>query len=78
MATAHYDSILAGGAGLPLKYAVANRLVLSKIHARLGLERYTELSLSLSLSLSHSLSLSFFVSVSISLSLTVKGGLCLP
>jgi len=39
VATAHYDSILAGGAGHPLKYAVANRLVLSKIHARLGLER---------------------------------------
>ena len=64
MATAHYDSILAGGAGHPLKYAVANRLVLSKIHARLGLERYTELSLSLSLSLSFFVCLCLYLCLS--------------
>lgn len=39
VATDHFDSILAGGNGLGIKYSIAEKLVISKIHAKLGLDR---------------------------------------
>jgi len=39
--TTHYDSILAGGKGGGLKYKLAEKLLLNKIHAKLGLDRCT-------------------------------------
>jgi len=39
VATDHHNSILSGGAGLGLKYSLAEKLLLGKIHSRLGLER---------------------------------------
>ena len=39
VSTQHYDSILNGGKGLGLKYSLAHKLVLSKIHQKLGMER---------------------------------------
>eukprot|EP00088_Acartia_fossae_P070043 TRINITY_DN9282_c0_g3_i1.p1 TRINITY_DN9282_c0_g3~~TRINITY_DN9282_c0_g3_i1.p1 ORF type:complete len:722 (-),score=191.14 TRINITY_DN9282_c0_g3_i1:615-2780(-) len=37
--TQHYDSILSGGPGLGVKFTLAEKLLLSKIHAKLGLDR---------------------------------------
>ncbi|XP_023337942.1 long-chain-fatty-acid--CoA ligase ACSBG2 [Eurytemora carolleeae] len=42
VSTQHYDSILNGGKGLGLKYSLAHKLVLSKIHQKLGMERCLE------------------------------------
>jgi len=39
VATNHFDSILAGGNGCGIKYKLVNQLLLSKIHAKLGLDR---------------------------------------
>lgn len=39
VATQHHDSILAGGPGVGYKYAIAHKLLLGKIHSKLGLER---------------------------------------
>ena len=35
----HWDAVLAGGRGLPVRYSLADRLFLSRVRARLGLER---------------------------------------
>jgi len=39
VATQHHDSILAGGPGVGYKYALAEKLLLGKIHDKLGLDR---------------------------------------
>lgn len=38
VATAHHNSILAGGSGMGYKYALVEKLLLGKIHAKLGLD----------------------------------------
>jgi len=38
ISTEHHNSILSGGTGIGLKYSLANKLVLSNIHSKLGLE----------------------------------------
>jgi len=38
VATEHLDSLLQGGKGSPMKYNLADKLVLGKIHAKLGLD----------------------------------------
>jgi len=41
VSTQHHDDMLSGGKGNPLEYALAKKLVLNKIHEKLGLERCT-------------------------------------
>ena len=38
VSTEHLDSLLVGGKGSPLRYRLAERLILKKIQARLGLD----------------------------------------
>jgi len=38
VSTEHFDSLLAGGRGSPVKYGLAEKLILGKIHAKLGLD----------------------------------------
>ena len=39
VSTEHHNSLLSGGPGLGLKYSLAEKLVLNKVHTKLGLDR---------------------------------------
>jgi hypothetical protein len=39
VAVEHFDSLLSGGEGVGARYRIAEKLVLGRIHARLGLDR---------------------------------------
>ena len=39
VAVDHFDSLLSGGVGAGPRYQLADKLVLGRIHARLGLDR---------------------------------------
>jgi hypothetical protein len=40
VATEHFESLLSGGGGVGLRYQLAHKLVLGRLHVKLGLDRY--------------------------------------
>ncbi len=38
-ATEHFESLLSGGGGVGLRYQLAHKLVLGRLHVKLGLDR---------------------------------------